>query len=90
MEFVARIPPGSPAESSLLYPVFLAGAELDDEKAMENCSRRLEEIQGRNHYENVGMVQKVLREVWRPRLESGQRKDWEDVLKERNWSFTVG
>jgi hypothetical protein len=90
MEFVARIPPGSPAESSLLYPLLLAGAELEDAKAMDRCSRRLEEIQGRNQYENVGMVQKVLKEVWRPKLESGQRKDWEDVLKEWNWSFTVG
>jgi transcriptional activator protein UGA3 len=90
MEFVARIPPGSPAESSLLYPIFLAGAELEDSKAMERCSKRLEEIQGRNRYENVGMVHKVLKEVWRPRLESGQRKDWEEVLKEWNWSFTLG
>jgi transcriptional activator protein UGA3 len=90
MEFVARIPPGSPAESSLLYPLFLAGAELEDAKAMDRCSKRLEEIQGRNRYENVGMVQKVLKEVWRPKLESGQRKDWEEVLREWDWSFTLG
>ncbi|KAF1917472.1 fungal-specific transcription factor domain-containing protein [Ampelomyces quisqualis] len=90
MEFVARIPPGSPAESSLLYPLFLAGAELKDDKAMERCLKRLEEIQERNRYENVGMVQKVLKEVWRPRLGSGQRKDWEEVLKEWDWSFTLG
>jgi transcriptional activator protein UGA3 len=90
MEFVARIPPGSPAESSLLYPMFLAGAELDDAKATEMCTKRLEGIQGRNRYENVGMVQKVLKEVWRSRQELGQRKDWEEVLKEWNWSFTVG
>jgi transcriptional activator protein UGA3 len=90
MEFVARIPPGSPAESSLLYPMFLAGAELEDPKAMERCSKRLDEIQGRNRYENVGMVQKVLKEVWRPKLEAGQRKDWEDVLREWDWSFTLG
>jgi transcriptional activator protein UGA3 len=90
MEFVARIPPGSPAESSLLYPMFLAGAELDDPKSTELCSKRLEGIQSRNRYENVGMVQKVLKEVWRSRQELGQRKDWEEVLKEWNWSFTVG
>jgi transcriptional activator protein UGA3 len=35
-------------------------------------------------------VQKVLKEVWRSRQELGQRKDWEEVLKEWNWSFTVG
>jgi transcriptional activator protein UGA3 len=90
MEFVARIPPGSPAESSLLYPMFLAGAELDDTKATELCTKRLEDIQSRNRYENVGMVQKVLKEVWRSRQESGQRKDWEEVLREWNWSFTLG
>jgi transcriptional activator protein UGA3 len=90
MDFVARIPPGSPAESSLLYPMFLAGAELDDEKAADRCSKRLEEIQGRNRYENVGMVQKVLKEVWRSRKETGQGRDWEDVLRAWNWSFTVG
>lgn len=90
MEFIARIPPGSPAESSLLYPMFLAGAELNDQKATDMCTKRLESIQGRNRYENVGMVQKVLKEVWRSRQERGQRKDWEEVLKEWNWSFTVG
>jgi transcriptional activator protein UGA3 len=90
LEFVARIPPGSPAESSLLYPLFLAGAELEDQRAMDRCLKRLEDIQGRNRYENVGIVQKVLKEVWRTRLESGQRKDWEEVLKEWDWSFTLG
>jgi transcriptional activator protein UGA3 len=90
MEFVARIPPGSPAESSLLYPIFLAGAELDDDSAIETCFKRLEEIQKRNSYENVGSAQKVLKEVWRPKLEGGQRRDWEDVLREWEWSFTLG
>lgn len=90
MEFITRIPPGSPAESSLLYPIFLAGAELDDERAITKCLQRLEEIQQRNRYENVGSVQKVLKEVWRPKLEGGSRRDWEDVLREWKWSFTLG
>jgi hypothetical protein len=90
MEFVARIPPGSPAESSLLYPIFLAGAELDDEAAIERCFKRLEDIQKRNRYENVGSVQKVLKEVWRPKIDGGEKRDWEDVVREWNWSFTLG
>lgn len=90
MEFISRIPSGSPAESSLLYPIFLAGAELNDSQAMDRCSKRLEDIQGRNHYENVGMVHKVLKEVWGSNVEPGKRKDWEEVLKDWNWSFTVG
>ncbi|KAI8941966.1 hypothetical protein NX059_000076 [Plenodomus lindquistii] len=90
MEFIARIPPGSPAESSLLYPIFLAGAELDEDAAIETCLKRLEDIQNRNRYENVGSVQRVLKEVWRPKLEGGQRRDWEEILKDWQWSFTLG
>ncbi|KAF2875215.1 putative Zn(II)2Cys6 transcription factor-like protein [Massariosphaeria phaeospora] len=87
MEFISRIPPGSTAESSLLYPIFLAGAELDDEAAIARCFKRLNEIQARNRYENVGMVQEVLQEVWRPALNGGNKRDWEDVLKEWGWSL---
>lgn len=90
MEFIARIPPGSPAESSLLYPIFLAGAELNNATAIEICLKRLEDIRRRNRYENVGSVQKVLKEVWRPKLDGGQRRDWEEVLQEWGWSFTLG
>lgn len=90
MDFVARIPPGSPAESSLLYPIFLAGAELEDDAAIEQCFKRLEDIYKRNRYDNVASVQKVLKEVWRTKLAGGQRRDWEDILKEWKWSFTLG
>lgn len=90
MEFIARIPPGSSAESSLLYPIFLAGAELDSESSITSCFQRLTEIQMRNRYENVGNVQKVLQEVWRPVLNGEKRRDWEDVLKDWNWSFSLG
>jgi transcriptional activator protein UGA3 len=90
MEFITRIPPGSPAESSLLYPIFLAGAELDDEANIEKCTKRLKEISDRNRYENVDSVQKVLKEVWRPKLAGGKRRAWEDVLREWQWSFTLG
>ncbi|KAL6704833.1 hypothetical protein ACN47E_007516 [Coniothyrium glycines] len=89
MEFISRIPPGSPAESSLLYPIFLAGAELDDDVAIDRCTRRLEDIQNRNRYENVSSAQKVLQEVWRSRSK-GSKRDWEDILREWQWSFTLG
>jgi transcriptional activator protein UGA3 len=90
MEFIARVPPGSSIESSLLYPIFLAGAELDSESSISSCFQRLTEIQMRNRYENVGNVQKVLQEVWRPVLNGEERRDWEDVLKDWNWSFSLG
>ena len=90
MEFISRIPPGSPAESSMLYPIFLAGAELTNAPEISRCFKRLEEIQARNRYENVSNVQKVLEEVWRPALNGEEKKDWEDVLQEWEWSFTLG
>ena len=90
MEFISRIPPGSPAESSLLYPIFLAGAELDNEPEISQMFKRLAEIQARNCYENVSNVQKVLEEVWRPALNGEQKRDWEEVLQEWGWSFTLG
>lgn len=90
MEFMSRIPPGSPAESSMLYPLFLAGAELDNEPEISKCFKRLAEIQARNCYENVSNVHKVLEEVWRPALNGEQKRDWEEVLREWGWSFTLG
>ncbi|KAF2015413.1 hypothetical protein BU24DRAFT_177751 [Aaosphaeria arxii CBS 175.79] len=90
MQFLSRIPPGSPAESSMLYPMFLAGAELDEEAQIALCFQRLSNIQERNRYENVGMVQQVLQEVWRPTLNGQEKRDWAEVLKEWNWSFSLG
>jgi transcriptional activator protein UGA3 len=90
MEFISRIPPGSAAESSMLYPLFLAGAELTNAPEISKCFKRLEEIQARNRYENVNNVQRVLEEVWRPALNGKEKKDWEDVLQEWEWSFTLG
>lgn len=90
MQFVARIPPGSPAESSLLYPIFLAGAELESEEEISKCNERLAAIQQRNRYENTSNVQEVLQEVWKAALNGGQKKDWEEVLREWEWSFSLG
>ncbi|KAF2465692.1 putative Zn(II)2Cys6 transcription factor-like protein [Lindgomyces ingoldianus] len=88
-QFISRIPPGSPADSSLLYPIFLAGSELESEEEITKCSQRLKAIQERNRYENVGDVQTVLREVWRPVLNGEKRRDWEDVLKEWGWFISL-
>ncbi|PVI04405.1 putative Zn(II)2Cys6 transcription factor-like protein [Periconia macrospinosa] len=90
MQFITRIPSGSPAESSMLFPIFMAGAELENELEISQCFKRLKEIQARNRYDNVGMVQKVLEEVWRPALNGQKKRDWEEVLREWGWSFTLG
>jgi hypothetical protein len=90
MQFISRIPVGSPAESSLLYPMLLAGAELDTEADITACFEKLTSIQQRNRYENVGNLRQVLQEVWKSVLNGWEKKDWEDVLKEWGWSFSLG
>jgi hypothetical protein len=89
MQFMFRILPGSPAESSLLYPMLLAGAELDTEADIAKCFERLAGIQQRNRYENVANLRQVLQEVWKPVLDGGRRRDWEEVLREWGWSFSL-
>lgn len=90
MQFISRIPVGSPAESSLLYPMLLAGAELEKENDISACFEKLTVIQHRNRYENVANLRQVLQEVWKSVLNGGDKKDWEDVLKEWKWSFSLG
>ncbi|KAF2187344.1 hypothetical protein K469DRAFT_112325 [Zopfia rhizophila CBS 207.26] len=89
MQFISRIPAGSPAESGLVYPIFLVGAELESETDISKCFQRLAVIQKRHKYENVSNVEKVLQEVWRPVLDGGKRRDWEDVLREWEWSISL-
>ncbi|KAF2278030.1 uncharacterized protein EI97DRAFT_281783 [Westerdykella ornata] len=89
MQFIARIPPGSPAESSLLYPILLAGAELRTEAEISLCRERLTMIQRRNHYENVANLRDLLQEVWKPVLNGGEKRDWEEILREWDWSFSL-
>ncbi|KAF2742833.1 putative Zn(II)2Cys6 transcription factor-like protein [Sporormia fimetaria CBS 119925] len=89
MQCISRIPLGSPAESSLLYPMFLAGAELTTEKDIAMCFERLTAIQKRNRYENIANLRDVLQEIWTDVLNGLPKRDWEDVLRELGWSFSL-
>jgi hypothetical protein len=70
--------------------MLLAGAELDNEADIVKCLERLTAIHQRNRYENVANLQQVLQEVWKPVLNGGKRRDWEEVLREWEWSFSLG
>jgi transcriptional activator protein UGA3 len=89
MAVVARVPHGSPTESGLLYPLFLAGGELSNPTEMEICAEKLNGVRERTQMGNVAGVEEVLREVWRATKE-GRRQDWLKVLADRQWFLNIG
>ena len=72
----------------MAYPLFLTGAELDNEAEIEECLLRLRATRERSKFENIKNVEKVLGEVWKPRLNGRERKKWEEVPKEWGWSIS--
>lgn len=86
--FIRRMPRGSAAEASLAYPLFLTGAELDSEAEIEEYLLRLRTTREISKFENIKNVEKVLEEVWKPRLNGWERKNWEEMPKEWGWSIS--
>ena len=86
---IRRMPCGSAAEASLTYPLFLNGAELDNEVEIEECLLSLRATRERSKFENIDNVEKVLEGVWKPRPNGRGRKNWEEVLKEWGWSISL-
>lgn len=86
---VKRIPQGSAAEAGLTMPLFLAGSELRDADDMEFCLARLVALHQKYRFGNIDKAENILEEVWRPRLNGQPDRDWEDVLRERQWSISL-
>ncbi|KAJ3546097.1 hypothetical protein NM208_g2169 [Fusarium decemcellulare] len=84
-----RITEGSTVEAGLTYPLFLAGAELTNEDDILQCGKRLASIKQRFMIMNIEVVEQVLQEVWRDRLNMGQHRDWEVVLRQRQWVVSL-
>lgn len=85
-----RIPQRSTAEAGLMYPLFLAGAELVQESEIEICATRLRRMREQAHILNVQSAEEVLEEVWRGVLNGGNKRDWEDVLRSWDWVVSLG
>jgi transcriptional activator protein UGA3 len=90
ISLVERIPPGNAAEAGLTYPLFLAGAELTSEDEIIKCATRLISIRKRFRVMNIQSAETVLEEVWRARLNGEVPKDWERILRERQWVINLG
>jgi transcriptional activator protein UGA3 len=87
---VSKIPLNDIPESALLFPLFMAGGEVDPTEAtqLDMIRMRLRMILEKRHFINVLSALEVLEELWdRKREHSGQINnpetivDWEDVLK---------
>lgn len=87
---VAKIPLNDIPESALLFPLFMAGGEVDPAEAsqLDMIRMRLRMILEKRHFINVLSALEVLEELWdRKREHSGTILDpetvvdWEDILK---------
>jgi hypothetical protein len=82
------------AESSLLFPMFLAGGEVEDPCHVQVIRRRMLDIINERHFHNMEAVLKVLEELWHLRATGvsgpgGSKIDWKDVLARRKWKLSI-
>jgi len=87
---VAKIPLNDIPESALLFPLFMAGGEVDptETSQLDMIRMRLRMILEKRHFINVLSALEVLEELWElKRVHSDQMHDpetvadWEDILK---------
>jgi len=96
-EIVKRIldmPARCLVESSLLFPLFMAGGETDDANDIQIIRQRMLDIIRERHFHNMEAVLEVLEEVWQLRgtgvLAPGKRRvDWKDVVRRRGWMLSI-
>lgn len=90
---VQKVPEGHPAESALLFPLFLAGAEAVKEHQMDIVRRRLSTMYGRRRFANILRAQQALESLWRarqsPRSASNVHPDWRQVVEDQGMGLLL-
>lgn len=92
-----KIPVGALAESSLLFPLFVAGNEAETPSQISLIRSRLVQMNKWRRFRNVDACVEILDEVWMERWKSSptsgvvQRQPlfWQDVLKHRGWQLAL-
>ncbi|KAK1256355.1 hypothetical protein MKX07_008614 [Trichoderma sp. CBMAI-0711] len=86
-----KVPEGSLAECSLLFPLFIAGGEAQDASHIERIRDRLCSMNRWRSFRNVDACREVLEEVWAKMGESGdaERVDWRDIVRRRGWQLAL-
>ncbi|PKK48662.1 hypothetical protein CI102_7029 [Trichoderma harzianum] len=86
-----KVPEGSLAECSLLFPLFIAGGEATDVTHIECIRNRLCTMNKWRQFRNVNACREVLEDVWKKRDESSEteRVDWRDIVRQRGWQLAL-
>ncbi|PTB70912.1 hypothetical protein BBK36DRAFT_1175966 [Trichoderma citrinoviride] len=86
-----KVPEGSLAECSLLFPLFIAGGEAGDASHIERIRNRLYSMNRWRRFRNVNACREVLEEVWEKRGGSNglERVDWRDIVRRRGWQLAL-
>ncbi|WYZ34082.1 hypothetical protein EsH8_I_000358 [Colletotrichum jinshuiense] len=85
---------GCYAETSMIFPLFIAGGEAETTEHVEVIREGLCSLNNHRRFRNVDACIEVLDEVWRLAAAGTHRSnsakvDWLDVTKARNWKLAL-
>ncbi|KAI1031137.1 hypothetical protein LB504_000229 [Fusarium proliferatum] len=85
LDSIGQVPENDASESSLLFPLFIVGGEVERTDQMEFVRTRLQASYNKRKFCNISRAVEVLEELWVYRqiqdVLGGNRPDWEDILK---------
>lgn len=85
MDSIRQVPENDVSESSLLFPLFLVGGEVERTDQTEFVRARLQVSYNNRKFRNISRALEVLEELWVYRqiqdILGGNRPDWEDILE---------
>jgi transcriptional activator protein UGA3 len=85
LDSIGQVPENDISESSLLFPLFIAGGEVERTDQMELVRTRLQLSYKKRRFRNISRALEVLEELWAYRqiqdVLGRKRQDWEDILK---------
>lgn len=94
-EIALKVPDGSLAECSLLFPLFIAGGEAEDAHHIECIRNRISSMNKWRRFRNVDAAREVLEEVWKRKASrrdhDGDARvvDWRDIVEELGWQLAL-
>lgn len=82
---IGQVPENDVSESSLLFPLFIVGGEVERTDQMEFVRARLQVSYNKRKFRNISRALEVLEDLWVYRqiqdVLGGNRPDWEVILK---------
>lgn len=93
-DIAASMPQGSLAGCTMLFPLFLAGGEAEDQADIEVIRESLLTMNQSRRFRNFDECLNVLDVVWRlkcagTRKDDADKVDWIDIVKARGWKLSI-